>query len=138
MVTKRLIVRVKELRKKGYSYDQISNLLGIAKSTAWYAVNNPDWLKEKGKRFEEWRKKRKLSEHKVEAEFRSERSNIMMEVIEVIKDILQKREEAVKRQLRELFELFVIKEILEAKEKEMKEKEERFWKNLAALLLIKN
>jgi orotate phosphoribosyltransferase-like protein len=131
MVTEKLIAIVKELRKKGYSYGQISNLLGIAKSTAWYAVNNPGWLKEKGERFEEWKKKRELSEYKLEAESRSE----MNYIVEVIKDISQKREEVVKRQL---YELFMIKEILKADEKEMKEKENRFWKNLIVFLLIKN
>jgi orotate phosphoribosyltransferase-like protein len=107
MVTEKLIARVKELRKKGYSYGQISNLLGIAKSTAWYAVNNPGWLKEKGERFEEWKKKRELSEYKLESESRSE----MNYIVELIKYISQKREEVVKRQL---YELFMIKEILKA------------------------
>jgi predicted transcriptional regulator len=148
MITQRLIKRVKELRRKGYSYGKISSLLGIPKSTVWYLDKNPEWLKGRKRRLKEWKEEQGIIDIDYSEGYSEEirKSELIENIKEVVKEISEKRTEELKNylqslmrpkkdELHEIVKLMVIDELLKRKEKE---DSKRQLDNLLAFLLISN
>jgi hypothetical protein len=160
MITEKLIERANELRERGYSYAQISSLLGVPKSTAWYLINDPDWLKGRKKRLEKWREEQGIDyESKEESEpsnlkqTRLESEEIDEEILraqiekileekrmeEELKQAIMKKvmeRERAKKQMVEMIKLMEIQNLWRRMDRE--NENSRFWNNLFALLLLKS
>jgi predicted transcriptional regulator len=146
MITQRLIKRVKELRRKGYSYGKISSLLGIPKSTVWYLDKNPEWLKGRKRRLKEWKEEQGIIDIDYSEDYSEGiRKNELIENIkEVVEEISEKQTEELKNYLQlltepkkdELYEVIKLKIMQEFLEKERKEKSEEEFNNALKFLVV--
>jgi anion-transporting ArsA/GET3 family ATPase len=146
MITQRLINKVRELRRKGYSYGKISGLLGIPKSTAWYLDKNPECLKGKKKRLREWKKEQGFIDIDYSEGYpESIRKDELIENIkEVVKEVSEKQTEELKNYLQlltepkrdELYELIKLKIMWESLEEEKEEKSEAEFNNALKFLMV--